>query len=504
MEAPPDDTRLPRSPDTNAAPPPDADPRDAVAAGSERTVPLVVALDGTLVSTDMLLESCLVFVKAKPLQLFRLPFWLARGRAWFKRRVAMEATPDIATLPYNKELLVFLRAQKETGRRLVLATGTDAMLAASLAQTLGLFDSVLASDGVIDLSGARKRDRLIAEFGVKGFDYVGSSERDREVWQVARRAILVAPTSALREMAAQASEVGRVFETPPPGPATYFHALRPHHWFKSSLVFLPLLVTHQLYDASKFIHALFAFAAVSLCASTVYLLNDLLDLPEDRRHPHKKDRVLASGWLPVAGALAMMPLLLFGAALASLGQPPTFLAVIGLYVVLMLAYCLRLRDLRGWDVLTLAVGYSLRVVAGGVAEGIETSIWLLAFCFFLFLGLALLKRYAEMVTIRSLEGLQARVRAYAVADSDMVALYGGISSYLALLPLVIHLAIQQPLHARYELAWIVLVLLTYWLTRMWRLAGRGYIRSDPLSFALTDRVSRNVGILMVLTALIAT
>lgn len=496
------DAHRPRSQETEPAPSPRAGSEGAARSGS--IVPLVVALDGTLVSTNMLAESCLVFAKAKPLQLFRLPFWLARGRAWFKRRLAMEAMPDLATLPYNSELLAFLKAQKQAGRQLVLATGADAAVARGVAQVLGLFDTVLASDGATNLTGQRIRDRLVLEFGEKGFDYAGSAERDGDIWQAARKAILVGPTAALRKIATRTYDVDRVFEAPSPGAMAHLHALRPHHWFKSGLVFLPLLVTHQLYDASKFLHAVLAFGAVSLCASSVYLLNDLLDLPDDRRHPHKKNRMLASGQLPVGRALVMTPLLLLGAALASVAQPPQFLAVIALYFVLMLAYCLRLRDFGGWDVLTLAVGYSLRVVAGGVAESIEASIWLLTSCFFLFLGLALLKRYAEMVTIRSLRGLEGRVRAYAVADSGLVALYGGFSTSIALLPLAIHLAIERPLHARYELAWICLALLMFWLARMWLLAGRGYIRIDPVAFALTDRVSRTVGILMALTMLIAT
>jgi len=504
MDTPSADPELPPSQEAEVAFSPGAGPRDAAEQQSETTVPLVVGLDGTLVSTDTLLESCLVFAKARPLQVLRLPLWLARGRAWFKRRLAMEAMPDIATLPYNNELLAFLRTQKQAGRQLVLATSADERLARGVARFLGLFDNVLASDGVVDLTGPRRCERLVAEFGEKGFDYVGQGDRDRELCQVARKAILVAPATALRKISAQNGNVGRTFERPSPGLDAYLRALRPHHWFKSALVFLPLVVTHQLYDASRFTHALLAFVVVTLCASAVYLLNDLLDLPDDRRHPHKKDRMLASGRLPVGHALAVAPLLLFAAALASALQPPPFLTIMVVYVVLMVAYCLRLRDLGGWDVLALAVGYGLRVVAGSVAEGIETLVWLLVSSFFFFLGLALLKRYAEMVTIRSLHGLQARVRAYAVEDSGLVAVYGSLSSCLALLPVATHLVVQHPLHSRYELAWVVLVLLLYWSIRMWLLAGRGYIRSDPVTFALTDRVSRAVGILMAVTMLVAT
>lgn len=495
---------FPRTRQAEASSLPDAGLRSAASQRGESAVPLVVALDGVLVFTNTLIESCLVLARAKPLQLLRLPFWMARGRAWFKRRLAMEAMPDIATLPYNKELLAFLRAEKEAGRRLVLATGADETLAREVAKFHGFFDKVLASDGAVNLTGPRKRDRLVAVFGEKGFDYVGKSGRDRELGMVARRVILVASAATLSKNPGQSRDAGQPVETPALALAAYLHALRPHHWLKNGLVFLPLLATHELYEALRFAHALLAFVVMSLCASAVYLLNDLLDLPDDRRHPYKKYRMLASGRLPVGHALAMVPLLLLVAALASILQPSPFLAITALYVALMVVYCLRLRDLGGLDVLALAVGYGLRVVAGSVAVGIEPLIWLLASCFFLFLGLALLKRYAEMVTIRSFHGSGARVRAYPVADSGMVAICGALSSLLAMLPLAIHLVVQHPLHPRYELAWVVLVLLMYWLIRMWLLAGRGRINGDPLAFALTDRVSRAVGILMAVTALAAT
>jgi 4-hydroxybenzoate polyprenyltransferase/phosphoserine phosphatase len=476
---------------------------ESAAAQSESAVPLVVDLDGTLVSTDLLVESCFVLAKTRPLRLFRLPFWLARGPAWFKQRLAREAIPDVRTLPYNGELLAFLRAEKQKGRRLVLATGADAAVAREVAQRVELFDVVLASDGVTNLSGEQKRDRLIAEFGAHGFDYVGNSARDRSVWKAARKAILVRPTATLRRAAAQEYEVDRVFEPEMSGVAVYLQALRPHHWFKSALVFVPLIAAHQLYDVPKLAHAVLAFAALSLCASSVYLLNDLLDLPDDRRHPHKQDRMLASGHLPIGHAPVLTPVLLLGAALLSLAQPPFFFAVIGLYYLLMLAYCLKLRDLVAWDVLALAAGYSLRVVAGGVAADVVVSSWLMVSCFFLFLGLALLKRYSELVMMRSLRGPEGRVHAYPVAGGEQVAIYGRLSSYLALVLFAIYLGVERSSYARYELNWIFWVLLLFWVTRMWLIAGLGRIRNDPVTFALTDRVSQVIGLLMAMTVLVA-
>ena len=294
----------------------------------ESSLPLVVDLNGALVSTDVTIESCFIFAKKNPLQLFRLPLWLAHGPARFKQHLAQEAMVDIHTLPYRRELLAYLSAEKQRGRKLVLATGADEAVARQVTQETGLFDAAFASDGITNLTGERKRDRLVKEFGFKGFDFAGkSSSGNQSVSQAARKTILVSPTAGLRGVTTleSESEFERVFQSEPTGYRAYMHALRPHHWFKSALVFLPLIAAHQLYNVAMLAHALLAFAAFCLCASSIYLLNDLVDLDEDRRHPHKKNRMLASGQLPVTHAVIMAPLLAFGAIAMSLTQPLAFL-----------------------------------------------------------------------------------------------------------------------------------------------------------------------------------
>ncbi len=472
-------------------------------AQNEPSVPLVVDLDGTLVSTDVLIESCFIFAKKKPLQLYRLPLWLARGRAGLKQRLAREAMPDVHTLPYRREFLAYLRAEKQHSRKLVLATAADEAVAHQVAEELGLFDAVFASDGITNLSGERKRDRLIKEFGIKGFDYAGNSFRDRSVWKAARKAILVSRAARLRSATGKVFEVDRVFESEATGWRIYVNALRPHHWFKNVLVFLPLIAAHQFYNVAMFAQALLAFAAFSLCASSVYLVNDLVDLQEDRLHHQKRHRMIASGQLPVTHAVILAPILVFGAVALSLSQPPLFLLIIGAYCLLMLAYCLKLRNLAIWDALALAAGYSLRVIAGSVAVDTNVSSWLLSSVFLLFFGLALLKRYAELIADRLHEGTKGRVRGYAIEDGGRVALYGCLSSYLALLVLAFYLGAETHLYERDELIWCFYGLLVFWVTRIWVMAGRGEIRGDPVSFVLSDQASRILGILIAATVLAA-
>lgn len=474
------------------------------AAGEGTLLPLAVDLDGTLVATDLLLESCLLLLKQKPLYLLRVPFWLLRGRAYFKRRLARQVIPDAATLPYRGDVLRYLKGEKERGRKLLLVTGADHAVAQAVASRLGLFDEVIASDGVTNLRGAAKESRLIESFGRGRFDYAGNSASDVGICEAARKTILVAPAAPLRRAAVHL-DVERAFNVERPHLGVYLHALRLHHWLKNALVFVPMFVASQTRGGALLVHAALAFASLCLCASSVYLLNDLLDLPEDRRHPHKKQRMLASGRLPVTHALALIPLLLAGAVLLGLAQPPLFLAAIGIYLLLMLGYCLRLRDIKVMDTLILAAGYTLRIVAGAIAVALPIASSLLVMCFLFFFGLALLKRYAELGIMRRLVGTAGQARGYAAIHSGRVAFAGCLTSYLALALFAVKVDQVQGFAGTVTLLpiWSFCTLLLVWLSYMWVMAGCGRIRSDPMSFAVADFTSRAVILLMGAALLLA-
>jgi 4-hydroxybenzoate polyprenyltransferase/phosphoserine phosphatase len=457
----------------------------------ERPVPLVVDLDGTLIGTDLLLESLFLLARQRPWRLLLVPVWLARGRAFLKRRLAEEATPAVDTLPYRRGLLARLEAERARATPLVLATAADRRVAEEIARHLGLFDHVLASDGVVNLAGPAKRDRLVAEFGREGFDYAGSGRADRPVWEAARRAILVRPTRSLAAAAAGVGEVDCVLDADRPGPALYLKALRPYQWLKNALVLVPLIAAHQLYEAELLLQALLAFVAFSWCASAAYLLNDLLDLPGDRHHPRKKSRPLASGAIPLQHALAMIPLLLAAATAVALLLPAPFLAILALYLGLTLAYSLRLKDVVILDVLLLAGLYTLRVMAGAAAVALAPSPWLLAFCVFLFFSLAMVKRYAELMAMRTIEGARAHARGYLLEDRELLAALGGASGYLAVLVLAIYATSDLAAAPSGQvLLWGIGALLLYWISYMWLMAHRARMHDDPLVFALRDRVSR--------------
>jgi 4-hydroxybenzoate polyprenyltransferase len=456
-------------------------------------VPLIVDLDGTLLRTDSLIESIFVLARMKPLSMFKLPLWLMKGRAYLKQRLAALVTPNVHWLPYRPDLMEFLREQKRLGRSLILATAADEKVAQAINLEVGLFDKIFASDGVVNLSGKRKRDRLVAAFGLKGFDYIGNEVNDESVWLAARRALLTSSSSRLAKRVANITPIEKVFSDQGPRWQDYLNTLRAPHWIKNALVFVPLAAVHRIFEARLLDRALLAFVAFNLCASGLYLLNDLLDLPADRRHPHKKERMLASGRIRLAHALAMMPILLIGAFVIALHLSMGFAGILGLYAVVMVGYSLRLKDIALVDVLVLAGGYALRVAAGAAAVDVRISAWLLTLCVFLFFSLALIKRYAELVVLESAvaHAAQAHARGYVSQDKGILLAQGIASGYLAVMVLALYTntEISQRLYARHDYFWGICLLLLYWISYLWMMATRARIVGDPLMFALSDRVS---------------
>ena len=272
------------------------------------SIPLAVDLDGTLVLTDTLHESALRAVREHPLASLQMPLWLMQGKAHLKQKLAGLTAFDPASLPYNQALLQWLKAEHAHGRKLVLCTAADRSIATAVADHLGIFDEVMASDGSTNLSSHRKADALEARFGAGGFDYAGNARPDLEVWQRARHAIVVNAGASVERAARKQSEVERVFA--PVQGAGLPRTLRMHQWLKNLLLVIAPLAAHIVPDATFVITMLIAFLAFSLCASAVYIANDLFDLDSDRRHPRKHARPFASGRVSVLRGVLLAPVLL--------------------------------------------------------------------------------------------------------------------------------------------------------------------------------------------------
>ena len=468
------------------------------------TIPLVVDLDGTLVRTDLLIESIVALVKARSRYSFALPLWLLKGRAALKQEVARRISLDTCLIPYRSELVEYLEAQRSQGRSVVLATANDGRVAQQVADHLRLFDSVLASDGRTNLSGECKRERLVAQFGERGFDYVANEACDMAVWSSARRALVVNTSQQFVRSVARVAEVQILCEEHPHR-AEYLNVLRPQHWLKNLLVLVPLFAAHRFDEPLLLGKLAWAFLAFCCCASSGYLFNDLFDLSADRHHPKKCLRPFAAGRLQLSYALAMIPtLLILGCVFGSLISL-LFVGVLLLYYALTLGYSLFIKRVALLDVIVLAGLYTLRIMAGGVAVAIWPSEWLLAFSTFLFLSLALVKRYGELVIMRNVDGDGARARSYEISDAELLASTGTASGYIAVLVLALYITsgAAKALYGRHQLMWLLCPLLLYWVGHIWLVAHRGKMDEDPTVFAWREQTSRILILLMFCVALLA-
>ena len=457
-------------------------------------LPLVVDLDGTLVKTDLLLETASQFVLAQPLRCFKLLSWLAQGKSAMKSHLAQDTSIDARALPYNEELLTWLKQEKTQGRVIVLATASHRLLAEQVADHLGLFDEVLATDGSTNLKASAKCAALVAKYGDKGFDYFGNDWADLPVWQSAAHAHVVSRSNRLIEAARRHGNLGQVFSNgKPPLVQALLKGMRPHQWMKNLLVFIPLLAAQRYGDALSVLQALLAFFAFGLMASSVYLLNDMVDVADDRQHARKRQRPFAAGHLGLLQGWLAWPLLLICAfTLAAAALPWPFTLSLGAYFLLTVAYSLRLKQIPMADVLTLAGLYTLRIIAGAAAIAVPLTFWLLSFSMFLFLSLAFIKRYSELKSAR--QNGQTNIlhgRGYSPQDLELVANLGGSAGYTAVLVLALYIqdAHTASLYATPQFIWLACPILLYWISRAWLIAHRGQMHDDPIVFALKDRVS---------------
>lgn len=290
-----------------------------------------------------------------------------------------------------------------------------------------------------------------------------------------------------------------------PLPIALLLCLRPHQWSKNLLIAIPLMMAHRVSDTQGWVNVLLAFISFSLGASSMYVLNDLIDRQSDQHHPHNRRRPIASGQVSPGRATALLLACLLLSVLIAVLLPVQFIASLLLYFVLTIAYSVRLKRMLMLDVLTLAFMYTLRLLAGGAAVGIALSPWLLAFSMFLFLSLAFAKRFGELGTAGERGHTIARGRAYLVDDLVLIRTLGPTSGYMAVLvfALYINSPDAQLQYPRVSALWAICPLLLYWITRLWFIAQRGHMHYDPIIFALRDRASYAVGVVVIAVALLA-
>ncbi len=452
---------------------------------------LVVDLDGTLLRSDILFETFWSAFSIRWTTPFLAANSLMQGRAALKRCLAELSAVEAASLPYNDDVVAYIQHWRAEGGRTVLVTATNQVLAEEIAAHLGIFDEVHGSDETDNLKGVRKAAFLEQRFGNRGFTYMGDAEADLPVWGKAVKAITVNVSRPLR---ARVEALGGEVEHITSQASTvnpYLKALRPHQWLKNLLVFMPMLLAHQLTSETG-LQSLLAFIVFGLVASSAYVVNDLLDLASDRAHSRKRNRPFAAGKLPIAHGTWLAPLLLLAGLLIALTLGGQFVLVMFVYYVATTAYSLYLKRRLVIDICTLAGLYTLRVIAGGAATGISLSVWLLAFSIFFFFALAAIKRQAELVDGVATAKADIHGRGYHVDDLPLVTNMAISSGYVSVLVMALYLnspAVQE-FYTTPLVLWGICPVLLYWLSRMVMVAHRGNMHDDPMIFAMKDRISQ--------------
>ena len=453
-------------------------------------VPLVVDLDCTLTPTDTLVESVIQVIKQSPLNLLRLPFWLFKGRAGFKNHIASHATISAEHLPYHEPLLAYLRREKLKGRSIILATAAHITIAKKIAVYLDIFDDILATDAGHNLKGRNKLAAIQEKFGDK-FVYAGDCKADVPIWKAAQAAVLVGVAPNLAKSVSVEVRIEQIFPPQKAGALSWLKALRVHQWLKNLLLFVPLLTAFSFVDIERLFTLAVAFMAFSLAASATYMVNDLWDLENDRAHPRKRHRPFASAKIPIVHGIAVAGASLALALSLAMAVNPGYFMMLLLYIALTSAYSWVLKEYVLVDVLMLSLLYTLRILAGSVAIGIQTSSWLLAFSVFTFFSLALVKRCSELVSLNQIGTKATSGRDYRV--TDLVVLWplgvGASLSAVVVFGLFISAPETQARYATPQLLWFVAIGLMYWFARLWIKTSRGEMHDDPVIYAIKDRGS---------------
>ena len=466
--------------------------------------PICVDLDGSLSKSDTLVDSVLALVRHNPKYILQLPAWLSLGKAGFKQQVAQHVTLDVAHLPYNQPLLQHLGRMNAAGHPLYLATGADHSIAERVAAHLGIFTGFFSSDGRTNLTGARKLQLLNGKFAATGFDYIGNSSTDLPLLSAAHTAGLANPS---RGLASQLQKSGHapaaVYSDTVPFPRTFRKTIRVQQWAKNVLLFVPLALAHSSADRSRLLPTLLGFAAFCLAASSTYIVNDLLDIEADRRHPRKRLRPFAAGNLSAFTGIVIVLAFLAIAAVLTMFEPAAFIFWLGIYFVTTLAYSLYLKREPLVDVLVLAGLYTVRILAGGAAAQVPISPWLGGFSLFFFLSLAFVKRYSELHNLQARGAVPTNGRGYLLSDLEQIRSFGtasGIAS-VVVFTMYINSDAVTPLYHHPDRLWLLAPVLLFWMFRVWLHAARGQMDEDPVIYAITDRVSLYLGVVTMLVLL---
>lgn len=468
-------------------------------------LPLCVDLDGTLIKSDAIFESLLQLLKSNPLYFFVIPFWLLKGRPHLKDEIDKRIDFRVENLPYNEELIEYMEAEKSKGRKIYLATASHISIANKIAEHLGIFDGVFATQNGYNLKSENKASVLNEEFGQKGYVYAGNSTADYKVWESSESAIVVNNKKLFIRNVTSKYNVEKSFLNEVNFIKLIIKEIRVYQWVKNLLLFLPILLAHSLSNLVAFSDVVIGFFAFGFSASFVYVLNDLLDLESDRNHPRKRKRPLASGNLPIQIGIFLVPILLIIGLGLSFLLNDRFQMILCTYIILTTAYSFSLKKIPMLDIIILAALFTSRIVAGAFSANVYLSMWILAFSMFFFMNLAVLKRYAELLVMKKNNKSEAKGRGYTVEDMGLLLSIGPSAGFLSVLIFVLYLNSSQAmeLYSKTYLLWLISPIFLYWIARIWHLCVRGQMTDDPIVFTVKDRASYIIGILIFIIVFLA-
>lgn len=463
---------------------------------------LYVDLDGTLCRSDTLFEASLQLLLHSPAKLLGLILALLKSRAQLKRFVSANVELSPKSLPFHEDFLAYLRRERAMGTRLVLATAADEKIAKSVSDHIGLFDSYISSDGQVNLKGSAKLERIKED--TPEFHYAGNAPVDLAIWNDAKGAVVVGPES-LKEKAARLTNVDQWFPPEKTRLQVTLKALRVHQWAKNLLVFLPLLLSHSL-NLKSYLLAFLGWLIFSLVASSVYLVNDLVDLKSDRGHPTKKKRPLAYGSMPLHHGVAWAGICFAAGLVFAFFLGHEALIAIGVYFIVTTIYSFKLKKIALVDTLTLAGLFTWRIISGGLITSTELSFWLMVFSVFFFLSLAFAKRAAELNTMKQIGRKKAAGRGYVVDDSFVISQLGiscGIAS-VVIFGLYLNSVATNELYSSPEYLILACGFILFWISRIWLLTTRGEMNEDPVAFAVKDKASYIIAVGVFISVVLAT
>lgn len=457
-------------------------------------LPLVLDLDGTLLRADVSAEQLLAFLKRRARNVFVVAGWLLRGRAFLKRKLSENVKLDIEYLPVNVELIEYAKSEASKGRPVYIATASDEMVAHAVAMRFPFIAGVLGSNGKVNLKGSEKARALNARFP-SGFDYAGNAAPDVDVWKAAAHGIIVDAPASVERRARKVTEVAEVFKRPSRLRALA-KSMRVHQWSKNALIFVPAILSGRIGNLPAMTTVALAFAALCLIASATYIVNDVWDMADDRRHWSKRDRAIASGRLALPAAAAAAIFLLAGGLAIAFAAGFTIGVAACIYIAITLAYSMRLKQIPILDAFVLASLFTLRLGIGIAASGAPPSHWLLVFSMFFFGSLSFAKRHTEIARVIARGETEIKGRGYILADLPLVLATGvatGMAAVLIMVLYIINDAFMQSFYGNTSSLWGFPPLLFGFLSRIWLLCQRGQLNDDPVAFAIKDKPSLMMG-----------